>query len=259
MDTMTKALYDTLEVGSSNNLRGNLGSIGVAQTAQRDNGVRFTTPTMSGFSASAAVMKNTIDDPLNTATGTSAKLDVDAGSGQEFGVTYNSGKFEARAVTRTAKTKNQGAATFAATAGGSTFYTTPEEATLADVNTATDSKVKSNAIGAGYNFGVAKVTAQYWDVKTTNNLTPTSSSDVEAMYLGVRVPMGKTTLFASYVDGENTTNNVKLDREGYQVGATYSFSKRTTAYVAYGEDEIGTAAGKDTKADQIAFGLVHTF
>jgi predicted porin len=261
MDTMTKALYDTLEVGSSNNLRGTLTTIGVAQTGQRDNGVRFTTPTMSGFSASAAVVKNTIDDPLNTATGTSAKLDVDAGSGQEFGVTYNSGKFEARAVTRTAKTKNQGSATLAATVGGSTFYTTADEATLGavDTATATDSKAKSNAFGAGYDFGVAKVTAQYWDVKTTNNLDATKTSDVEAMYVGVRVPMGKTTLFASYIDGENTTNNVKLDRTGYNVGAMYSFSKRTTAYVAYGEDEVGTSAGKDTKADQIAVGLVHTF
>jgi predicted porin len=259
MDTMTKALYDTLEVGSSNNVRGSLATIGVAQTGQRDNGVRYTTRTMSGFSASAAVVKNTIDDPLNTATGTSAKLDVDAGSGQEFGVTYNSGKFEARAVTRTAKTKNQGSATIGATIGGTVLYTDADAVGTTVSTTGTDSKVKSNAFGAGYDFGVAKVTAQYWDVKTTNNLTPTSSSDVEAMYVGVRAPIGKVTLFASYVDGDSTTNNVKLDREGYQVGATYSFSKRTTAYVAYGEDEVGTSAGKDTKADQIAFGLVHTF
>jgi predicted porin len=257
MDTMTKALYDTLEVGASNNLRGTLGTAGVALTGQRDNGVRYTSPTMNGFSASAAMMKNEVKDPLVNGVAGANPIDVKAGSGTEFGVTYVAGKFEARAVTRSAKTVHQGNWAVASTIGGSTFYSDAEETAAYKENGAADGKVKSNAFGAGYDFGVAKVTAQYWDVTTTNNVTSAVTDDT-FMYLGVRVPMGKTTLFASYIDGENKAGATKLDRSGYQAGAMYSFSKRTTAYAAYGEDKSQTAT-TDTKADQIAVGLVHTF
>jgi predicted porin len=209
---------------------------------------------MSGFSASAAMMKNEIKDTA----GAEAGLDVDAGTGTEFGVTYVAGKFEARAVTRTLKTAHQGNVAVAATLGGTTYYSEVDAAAALKDNAAADGKSKSNAFGAGYDFGVAKVTAQYWDVTTTNNLTSAVTDDT-FMYLGVRVPMGKTTLFASYVDGENKAGATKLDRTGYNVGAMYSFSKRTTAYAAYGKDEVATSASTDTKADQIAVGLVHTF
>jgi predicted porin len=73
--------------------------------------------------------------------------------------------------------------------------------------------------------------------------------------------MGKTTIQASYFDGENkSTTTAKSDLSGYQVAALYAFSKRTTAYAVYGTDETKTSGASDkVEKDTLGFGIRHSF
>jgi predicted porin len=54
----------------------------------------------------------------------------------------------------------------------------------------------------------------------------------------------------------------RADISGYQLGATYAFSKRTTAYAIYGTQDVkGKSAANGTKISSsgYALGLRHTF
>jgi predicted porin len=72
--------------------------------------------------------------------------------------------------------------------------------------------------------------------------------------------MGKTMLWASAFDGDRDTGSAKSDVAGYQVGATYSLSKRTTAYAIYGNQEIkAQTTSVKTESTGMALGVRHSF
>lgn len=86
-----------------------------------------------------------------------------------------------------------------------------------------------SALSGSYDAGVAKFF-----------LTGTNRSEAKSSYnLGVTVPMGAGTVWADY------TNNNNTDTIATQLGYKYSLSKRTTAYVQYGNKK---AAGTDRKS-----------
>jgi predicted porin len=73
--------------------------------------------------------------------------------------------------------------------------------------------------------------------------------------------MGSKTMDANSATLSGTTRG-RADLSGYQMGAMYNLSKRTTAYAIYGSQSVkGKDAANGTKisTDAYAVGMRHTF
>jgi predicted porin len=175
---------------------------------------------------------------------------------QAFGVSYNAGKLSVMAATSTEKSKS-------VELGGTT--------------NAGDTKNKTDIIGATYDFGVAKAFAMYTDreLSRANGVYATTAvqsavlgaNDVIGDYnldqkdttLGVTVPVGaKVVLVGSYSMGELKGEDGKADFDGYQLQFNYNLSKRTKAYVMYGETKLKSDDGTDKLKGYVA-GVQHSF
>jgi predicted porin len=152
-----------------------------------------------------------------------------------------------------------------------------EGITTANVN---NIKRTTKALGGNYNFGVAQVFALHTQNKV-ENLNATSGQiwqDTKLTELGVRAPVSNVIgVWGNYFAGtrKNDGTNITLmngaaasaavaaaDIKGYQLGTTYAFSKRTTAYGIYGSQKIDgnrTANGAKLDGTMYAVGLRHTF
>lgn len=85
---------------------------------------------------------------------------------------------------------------------------------------------------------------------------------------GVQIPiMAKVNAFASIGRGKRMIGTeaagLEYKQSSSQMGATYSFSKRTTAYAVYGTQRLTgnnvAAQGISYKEKQTVFGLNHSF
>jgi predicted porin len=233
-DSQVKSVYDAFDVAGSNNMVGSVDSLDNATnaTTTRDLTVRYTTPTMSGVSVSVGFMKNT-DEKTGAVTSETA-------SGSEIGLKLSMGPLAAAVAYRDVED------TVRAVAADSTKFIPAVTASSADK--------KDLGLGASYDLGAAKLTLQYFDTENKNKLT-NAKTEEQFTAVGVLVPLGAISVYASYVDGETKTGATKADREGYQIGAKYALSKRTFAYLAYGDEE---SKGLNEKT-QTAIGVVHNF
>ncbi|WP_296448185.1 porin [Rhodoferax sp. UBA5149] len=124
-------------------------------------------------------------------------------------------------------------------------------------------------IGGTYDFGVAKLFANYIRDKNQSNpgftTFPAFNEKTEAN-LGVSVPMGAVTILAAY--GRNTQDTVVaagvVDGQSgndYVVGVTYDLSKRTALYVKTGvyNKLDNTALSSGSKTQTTALGMRHLF
>jgi len=134
-------------------------------------------------------------------------------------------------------------------------------------------------IGANYDFGIVKAFALHTQnkVENLNSLTGKVLGDTKLTEIGVNAPVTKVVnVFGSYFTGnrsnDSTSTNIvsssgtavlaKVDAKGFQLGTTYAFSKRTTAYGIYGKQELkGTSDASGAKVDgsMYAVGLRHSF
>ncbi|WP_231624526.1 porin [Limnohabitans sp. 63ED37-2] len=132
---------------------------------------------------------------------------------------------------------------------------------------ATDQKAKwaTTFLAGSYDLGVAKVSAGY----KTDKLTETdgvNSGSIKSTILGVAVPMGATTLKASYVARKAE------EKIGNQLafGAVHDLSKRTSVYGTYSVlkneegfgNTVGSAIASDftgLKSKGFEFGVKHNF
>jgi len=134
-------------------------------------------------------------------------------------------------------------------------------------------------IGANYDFGIVKAFALHTQnkVENLNNLSGKILGDTKLTEIGVNAPVTKVVnVFGSYFTGnrsnDSTSTNIvsstgtavlaKVDAKGFQLGTTYAFSKRTTAYGIYGKQELkGTSDASGAKVDgsMYAVGLRHSF
>jgi predicted porin len=95
----------------------------------------------------------------------------------------------------------------------------------ADVKTGTNSTFRSWTAGATYDFGVAKLAANYYESKN-----PTAGGAKFKDYqIGASIPFGATSLILNA--GQGKAGSVKQTL--FNVGADHSLSKRTTAYFRY--------------------------
>lgn len=237
----------------------------VSAGTRSDNSIAYMSPSMSGFKAgvlySAPEAKN--ETGANGAQTNSTK----ANAAYDFAVEYAKGPAYVGLAYGTGKTGST------AVAG----------------NNDTEVKNKAYSLGAAYDFGVAKPYFNYTNKKTTrtNRNTATSqmadggaaafslfNSDLaldslagssgngelkqKAYAIGVKVPMGATTLLAGYgrnkVDGslrynpvaaDTTTSLYDLRSKAFQIGAQYALSKRTMLEANYGNNKV-TGTIRDT-------------
>ena len=140
-------------------------------------------------------------------------------------------------------------------------------------------KRTTKAIGGNYDFGIAQVFALHTQNKFENLNTNETLSDTKLTEVGVKAPVTKVigvwgnyftgnrnnSLGTSTVMSQATGNTAALsaaDIKGFQLGTTYAFSKRTTAYGIYGTQQLdGKSAANGAKLDgtMYAVGLRHTF
>jgi predicted porin len=136
-----------------------------------------------------------------------------------------------------------------------------------------NAKTMQQALSANYNFGVAQVFALGSKIKTESLVDKTVTRDQTAYEIGVRAPITPVVaVWASAFTGDKktgadsatltATTTGRADISGFQLGTTYAFSKRTTAYAIYGEQKVkGKSAATGTKiaSTGYAIGLRHTF
>ena len=163
-----------------------------------------------------------LDIQLNKNTGRPSTIllkssdDADSGDSFGWGASYNASGFSIGLAGETTKVNN-----------------TPND-------------IKKTGYGISYDFGAAKVAFQGLDVKLGTASTKTYG-------YGVTVPVGAISLKASL---SKLDSNQGSDYDAYQLGANYAFSKRTSAYLLFGQIKDTT---KGTKLNANAVGVVHNF
>jgi predicted porin len=96
-------------------------------------------------------------------------------------------------------------------------------------NAADTGSLKSTMLAANYDLEFAKIFAAYADNdwliqgKTRNYL------------IGATVPFGAHKFIASYIRADGRGTNAANDADQWGIGYTYSLSKRTNLYAAYGQ------------------------
>jgi len=116
--------------------------------------------------------------------------------------------------------------------------------------------------GISYDFGVAKLALQQviLEVETLNALTVKKTANQVA----VTAPVSKSlNAWASYGQGKyrSATSAREDNFSGYQAGAQYMLSKRTSLYAIYGaaKQDAVTAGNIDYKDTQYSIGARHSF
>ena len=130
----------------------------------------------------------------------------------------------------------------------------------AEFGSVAERKVKQNTLLATYKLGATTLALTHNDQDLTISGVAGTAERKDTV-IGVSMPVGAVTFLAQIGDGEQTTAaGVKSDVEGFQLGALYSLSKRTTAYAMYGDQETqaSNSALKAT-ADGFVIGVRHSF
>lgn len=212
--------------------------------ARVDNGVRYTTPLLYGFTASAIVgLSERFRDSTTTGATTT---NFEAAEYQGLGLVYVNGPLSANV-------------TYEQLSGGA----------------ASGSYNKVATVGASYDFGVVKINSAYQNttdlgtqLMSTDTVTGGATTftpfrkgvDHQAWVLGASVPLGNFTFKAQYAGStiDRVDGLSDLDQSKYGVALFYALSKRTGVYAAVTE-----RGGDETeffeRRNEYVMGLAHTF
>lgn len=268
------------DLTGANQIVGNWGKLygNTAYASGASNSIRYFTPSISGFTANLMVFQdNSKVDGVKTNS-----------SGNAFGLDYSNGPLRVYAAQVNNSAKNEGGLLYAA----NTLFRGQTEI-AASGNDPQKSTRSTTHLGVNYNAGVAQVGAMWFTRSAKDTLTDLSAQndlDIElnndlkvkrpgsGYRLTVAVPLGAVTLLGAYLDMNETSKSTdedgqenfrqKLNRTATQLGATYSFSKRTRAYAFVGNQkdkykvrfESATVTGQDSVTEnQVAIGIRHDF
>jgi predicted porin len=229
--------------------------------------VNYFTPRMGGVQFSAGLMINEVD----SSTGTAKTAD-----GSQIGVNYAAGKFTAAAAQTNAKTTTAAVTgvtgtLYCATTAQGTVTSNPASQFAASCPTGTfaiagsgyvaaaaafDVKTTETAAALTYDLGMAKVGYIYNDKDVSNGIQRTSNAFSAAIPLSAKVTARLGYGFGDYAATPTAT---KYDIKGMQASLAYELSKRTTAYVVYGDETRDTSATAETKTKEISAGVRHSF
>ncbi len=194
----------------------------------------YLSPRMSGVQLSLGVMQDNTEQ-----SGTSK---VENGNGSQVGLNYVAGKLTAGIAYLEAKT----------TANTSGVISS-------------SLKTKETVGAASYDLGVAKVAYIYnkRDVNQGVGTTFTSQAERESHSFSASVPMGAKLVgrvgygFGEYKGGASSSYNGDL--KGMQAAVNYNLSKRTMAYVIYGDESREISSTTKAKAKEYSVGVRHSF
>ena len=230
--------------------------------------MQYTTPNMSGFTASVVYSSGKVD-----------KAGAEGKGGKDLsGLAFNYAQGPLRVGAGTSKLTTNveaaaGKAGFCVTAAttsplsASSAASSCTGAAVGHTQDVSASKTKNtqNYLGASYDLGVATVSASHLTGKISK--AGVNSADIKLNTLGVTVPVGAITLTASMYRGKDKVSSATDDDynlRGHQVTARYALSKRTFVYAAMGENDRkrtggNTEKGAANKTKQTTMGLVHSF
>jgi predicted porin len=194
----------------------------IAVTSRSQNSLRYVTPNLSGFTGQVTYSFNPYGSERSV-TATTPR-----GGATQLGLNYDQGPLAVRF------------SYYRHTATGGTVATTG-----ANAATGTAASQRAWTLGAGYDFGVAKVGLTY-DRSQLRDLTATASPEVAGAgtaqrttwILPVTVPLGTGQLIGTYakagnvkagVGGTQAATGAKL----FSLGYNYPLSKRTSLGVVY--------------------------
>lgn len=207
---------------------------GSTSTVRQSNAIVYTTPSFSGFTAAVELGQG------ETAQGGNPAVSGNAGNLAAIGLSYANGPLTVKAATETIKL--------------TALSLTAPGAAAATLSNALANR-KASSLGASYDLGVAKLMALTTTAKAGS---AADNGKVTTNNFGVSVPMGAATLNATVSNGKYTDSGAaSVKTSGYQIGANYSLSKRTTAYALLGQGKNKAATA--TKHDTFAVGIRHTF
>ncbi|WP_302172679.1 porin [uncultured Hydrogenophaga sp.] len=203
------------------------------------NGIRYNTPSFSGFSAAGAY-----------AFGEDKTATAKASSLTSVSLNYANGPIAAGLAYQVEKDG----------AGAGTIYADASSlsALLAGV---TDTKRTYTLINGSYDLGVAKLLAGYNTVKATSS-TAVGEATADEWNVGVEVPFGANLSAAlgyakSQVELNNADNN---ETKGFSLAVKYALSKRTFTYVgATSTKQTFTGNANFNKTTQYFAGVSHAF
>jgi predicted porin len=194
------------------------------------NTIGYISPSFSGFTAQ--VQLGTVESDDSAVANKAKTQDT-----ENIGIAYNAGKLSLMLAQEKAKA-----------------------ATEAAVPVTGEATTKT--LGASYDFGVAKAFLAYTDRELKASAGALQGTvDIEDATVGVSVPVGsKVVLVASYSDGDVKLSGdaITTDVTGYQLQANYLLSKRTKAYVMFGESKAKDVEGQ-VKLDGWVAGVQHSF
>jgi predicted porin len=231
---------------------GTVNTLGTASNGARvSNAFFYTSPSFSGLTVRLMAAQNNAQ--TQTSVGNAGKT-----SSSGFSVTYANGPLMLAAATGTEKGSSVdrlntlfGATAAAVTAAGTAAA-------------APNAKYTGSAITATYDLGAAKVFFGMVDTKDDNDTTVSGGElKLKETNLGVAVPMGAVTLMAGVGSNKVTQVGATGSAKGTDMvlGATYSLSKRTTAYAKMGTYNKYKLSDSDVsvKTSRTSIGLRHTF
>ncbi len=205
----------------------------VSTTSRANNSVKYTAPTVAGFSGVALVGLGEIT-PSATTSGDNANV-------YALGGTYVAGPFSAGVALNLFK-----------------------QATNAKVD------ARYTMLTAAYDFGVAKVNGV---VQKVRNLGGTDGVNRNEVMAGVSVPVTAADTVSAAFGRVSTSGNSDLNASQWTLGATHVMSKRTSVYGVLSGIDNGaltsytttaangagptTSAGKDVTSLQV--GIRHAF
>ena len=217
--------------------------------------VNYISPRFNGVQLTLGVTQN------DSQAGTDSKQKT--GSGSQAGLNYQAGKLSAGVAYVESTTSVNSVA-----ASGVFADDDPSNATSvgAPAVSAANTKNKETSAAASYNFGVARVAYIYNKRDSQNSLATTdwaTNIDRTSHSFSASVPVGaKTVLRAGYGFGElrqGAASNYNADIKGMQAAVNYNLSKRTMAYVIYGDESREISATTKAKTKEYSVGVRHSF
>jgi predicted porin len=192
---------------------------------------------------------------LSTNTNTQdAMTDSKNGNGYLLGAQYAQGPISAGFAYQSMKTVNAQATT-----------------TITLAATGTELTAKTMILAGSYDLGVAKLFAEYANIKNENSLTPAAVGTGKRTYESIGADFPITTaamVFVQLSKGKNEVATsavvpaVSRSMSGYTVGGKYNLSKTTYGYASFGNTKLdagATALDLGVKVSQYTVGIVKGF
>jgi predicted porin len=239
--TGTFGVNATHDAGGTVSAFGYLGTAahtGWPTSARANDVVRYQTPTMNGLWVAVAMADDTSKTTSNAGVVTT-KSEV---GGQTVTAAYAAGPLSAMV----------------------SWSSGEAETVASSVTTLKGEETRIN-IGATYNLGMLSIHLTHNQHEVDNKLAANTDTDYSDTTIGVKVPVGAATIWASTGEGELkakglTPASARTDYSAYQLGASYALSKRTNVYAIVGETEGKVkTSGVKTTSEGMHFGIRHTF